>query len=140
MHKPVVEVDTTIAAPTATVWKAMKGGAMFPGTEIETDWQIGHPIVFKGEWKGKSFEDHGEILSANEGSEISFTHWSGAGPQPDDYHIVRYALSPAGDKTRVNLTQANVGPKAAPDQKTKDEFTKTFQMMLDGLKASAEAG
>ena len=54
MQKPVVEVDTTIAAPADKVWQAMQAGAMFPGTEIETDWKVGHPITFTGKWEGKS--------------------------------------------------------------------------------------
>jgi hypothetical protein len=32
------------------------------GAEVQTDWQVGSPITFKGEWEGKSYEDKGEIL------------------------------------------------------------------------------
>jgi uncharacterized protein YndB with AHSA1/START domain len=142
MHKPVVEVDTTIAAPTATVWKAMKGGAMFPGTEIETDWKIGHPIVFKGEWKGKSFIDRGEIQTLAEAKELSFTHWSdkdGSGERPPSYHVVKYELEPAGARTKVTLTQFNEGEETEIDAKTKAEFEDNWMAMLEGLKQTAEA-
>ena len=140
MEKRIVEIETTIAAEPAKVWKALTGPGVtvMPGTKVETDWQVGHGIVFSGEWKGKAFEDHGEILSADKGKEASFTHWSGAGGRPDNYHIVRYRLAPDGKNTRVTLTQSNVGPKADVDDKTKAEFTKTFRMMLDGLKQAAE--
>lgn len=141
MHKPVVEVDTTIAAPSATVWKAMKGGAMFPGTRIETDWKIGHPIVFKGEWKGRSFIDRGEIQSLAEAKELSFTHWSdkdGTGKRPPSYHVVKYQLEPAGARTRVTLSQFNEGEETEIDAKTKAEFEDNWTMMLEGLKQSAE--
>jgi uncharacterized protein YndB with AHSA1/START domain len=141
MEKQVVDIETTIAADPAKVWKALtgKGATVMPMTKVETDWKPGHPIVFSGEWKGKSFEDHGEIKSVTERKEVTFTHWSGSGTQPADYHIVRYALSPSGSKTKVQLTQSNVGPKAEVDDKTKAEFAKTFGLMLDQLKKSAEA-
>jgi uncharacterized protein YndB with AHSA1/START domain len=143
MQNPVVEVDTTIAADPSTVWKAMtkKQSAMFPGTEVETDWEVGHPISFKGEWKGKSFTDKGEIQSFEEEKELSFTHWSemsGKVDRPENYHIVRYRLEPQGDKTKVTLTQFNQGEKADVDAATKAEFKKNWQMMLEGLKTSAE--
>jgi hypothetical protein len=78
-------------------------------------------------------------LSIAEGAQVSFTHWSGAKARPEDYHIVRYVLHPDGRKTKVRLTQFNVGPKADVDPKTKAEFTKTFRVMLESLKAAAES-
>ena len=144
MQKPVVEVDTLIAADPKTVWQAMTGkqSAMFPGTEVETDWQVGHPITFRGEWKGKAFKDKGEIQSFEEPQELSFTHWSemsGEADRPENYHLVRYRLEPRGDKTRVTLSQFNEGKQTELDAKTKAEFEKNWKMMLDGLKQSAEA-
>lgn len=141
MQKPVVKVGTTIAAPAVKVWKAMQQGAMFPGTEIETDWKIGHPIVFKGEWQGKSFTDRGEIQTLSEGHELSFTHWSdkdGSGRRPSSFHLVKYVLKPSGSGTTVTLSQFNEGEVTEVDAKTKAEFEKNWTMMLDGLKQAAE--
>lgn len=144
MQNPVIEVDTLIAADPETIWSAMtnKQSAMFPGTTVETDWQVGHPISFSGEWKGKPFRDKGEIQSYEEAEELSFTHWSalsGEDDQPENYHLVRYTLERAGDKTRVRLSQFNEGPKPELDPKTKAEFERNWKMMLEGLKKSAEA-
>lgn len=141
MQKPVVEVGTSIAAPASAVWKAMRAGAMFPGTRIETDWKIGHPITFKGEWQGKSFTDRGEIQSLSEAHELSFTHWSdkdGSGRRPPSYHLVKYELEPSGSGTKVTLSQFNEGEDKAIDAKTKAEFEKNWKMMLEGLKKSVE--
>jgi uncharacterized protein YndB with AHSA1/START domain len=144
MEKPVVDIDTTIAADPATVWKAMtrKKTAMFPDTEIDTDWKVGHPIALSGMHQGKPFEDGGEIKAYEEGKELAFTHWSkkpGQQGQPENYHLVRYRLEPQGDKTRVTLTQFNEGKDTSIDDKMKAEFEKTFRSMLEGLKKSAEA-
>ena len=142
MPHPFVEVSTTIAAPAATVWQAMQNGAMFPGTEIETDWQVGHPITFKGEWNGKPFTDRGEIRSLSKDEELSFSHWSdvdGTGKRPPSYHLVQYRLQPAGQRTSVTLSQFNEGAETATDAKTRAEFEKNWTMMLEGLKQAAEA-
>lgn len=142
MHRPVIEIDTTIGAPTATVWKAMKGGAMFPGTHIETDWKIGHPIVFKGDWKGRSFTDRGEIQSLSEARELSFSHWSdtdGSGERPPSYHVVKYELQPAGARTKVTLSQFIEGEETQVDAKNRAEFERNWTMMLESLKNAAEA-
>lgn len=141
MEKQIVDIETSIAADTDKVWNALTGpgATVMPMTKVETDWTVGHPIVFSGEWKGKSFEDHGQIRKVAEGREVIFTHWSGDREQPEDYHVVRYALSPDGPGTKVRLTQSNIGPKAEVDDATKAEFTKTFGMMLDQLKQAAEA-
>ena len=141
MEKQIVDIEMRIAAPPDRVWTALTGpgATVMPMTKVETDWAVGHPIVFSGEWKGKAFEDHGEIKKVAEAKEVIFTHWSGNGPKPEDYHMVRYALSPDGDGTKVRLTQTNIGPKAEVDDATKAEFAKTFGMMLDTLKKSAEA-
>jgi uncharacterized protein YndB with AHSA1/START domain len=140
MQKPVVEVQTTIQADPATVWKAMtrRKSAMFPGTEVDTDWKIGHPIRFAGEWEGKSFQDYGEIRSFEAEKELSFSHWSKTPERPANYHIVHYVLEPAGDRTKVTLEQTNVGPDARVDGKSKAELQKRWAMMLEGLKKSAE--
>ena len=144
MQKPVVEVDTVIAAGPKAVWSAMtaKGkSALFAGTNVETDWKVGHKITFSGDWKGKKFEDHGEIQRFEAGKELSFTHWSAMSGEPDrpeNYHVVRYVLEPSGLKTRVRLSQLNMGEAADLDAKTKAEYTKNWKMMLDGLKESVE--
>jgi uncharacterized protein YndB with AHSA1/START domain len=144
MQKPVVEVDTVIAADAKTVWSAMtaKGkSALFAGTNVDTDWKIGHPISFSGDWKGKKFQDRGEIQRFEVGKELRFTHWSEMGGEPDrpeNYHVVRYVLEPYGENTRVRLSQSNMGDAADIDAKTKAEYTKNWKMMLEGLKETVE--
>jgi uncharacterized protein YndB with AHSA1/START domain len=142
MQKPVVQVGTTIAASPHQVWQAMRRGAMFPGTTIDTDWKVGHPIVFNGEWQGRKFTDRGEIQTLSEDQELSFTHWSekdGEKKRPPSWHIVHYRLEPAGQRTKVTLSQFNEGEKTDVDAKTKAEFEKNWTMMLEGLKKTAEA-
>ena len=112
--------------------------ALFLGSKVETDWEVGHAVTFSGEWQGKPFKDFGEIKSVDEGKELSFSHWSKTPERPENYHVVRYDLEPTGGKTKVTLSQFNHGPKPEVDEATAAELKKTWTMMLDGLKKAAE--
>ena len=141
MHEPIVSVSRTIAASKDKVWKALTRKEMM-GAKVETDWQVGHPITFSGEWKGKPFKDKGEIRKFDEGKELSYTHWSerpGQAEPPENYHLVRYELEPRGEMTRVTLSQINMGRKTDVDEATQAEFKRTWSAMLDGLKQTAES-
>ena len=76
MDSPVVEVDTTIAAPPDKVWAAMTNtqSPMFMGATMETDWRPGSSYTLRGEWNGNAFTDYGKIETAEPGKELSFTH------------------------------------------------------------------
>jgi uncharacterized protein YndB with AHSA1/START domain len=141
MDEPVVEVDTTIDADAATVWKAMtnKQSPMFMGATIDTDWTPGSQYTLKGEWGGKPFTDYGEIETASTGKELSFTHWSKTPERPESYNLVRYRISPAGKGSKVTLAQFARGKAQDFDDKAKAEFKKNWAMMLEGLKKAAEA-
>ena len=57
-----VEVD----APPERVWAVITDPDaarefMF-GAETVTDWAVGGPIRWRGEWEGTPYEDHGEVL------------------------------------------------------------------------------
>jgi hypothetical protein len=62
VDKPIVaRASTIIDAPVAMVWDALVTPEtikryMF-GTTVVSDWKEGSSIVWKGEWKGKSYED-----------------------------------------------------------------------------------
>ena len=143
MKRPLVEVETRIDADPVTVWDAMtrESSAMFMGARVESDWKVGSPITFSGEYKGKKFEDHGEIRNVERGRELAFTHFSPMSGKPDEpeiYNLVRYRLEPAGVGTRVTLSQTPQGDGPAPDDKTVAEYEKNWRMMLDGLRKAAE--
>ena len=83
----VAKASTTVNASRATVWKALVDPAavkqyMF-GTTVVSDWKEGSPIVWKGEWKGKKYEDKGVILAIEPGRMLRYTHFSPLGGLPD---------------------------------------------------------
>jgi uncharacterized protein YndB with AHSA1/START domain len=62
----VAKTSLSIAAPAAKVWDALVNPQVIKqymfGTAVVSDWQPGSPITWKGEWKGKPYEDKGTIL------------------------------------------------------------------------------
>ena len=142
MEKQVSGAEITINTPVETVWHAITNSeiALMPGTVVKSDWEVGHPITFEGEFNGKPFKDYGEVIEKSEGKAVAFSHWSRTPERPADYHIVRYELDDKIDATHVTLTQTNVGSHPDVDPKTKAEFDKNWQTMLEHLKKSAEAG
>ncbi|MEO5920807.1 MAG: SRPBCC domain-containing protein [Pseudolysinimonas sp.] len=132
--------DLEIAAGPEHVWGILTdndafGEVMF-GSEIVTDWKVGSPILFRGTWEGKPFEDKGEILELDPPRRMRVTHYSplsGEKDAPENYHEVRYDLAPASDGTRVTITQDN-----NPTQDAADHSTANWQTMLESLKKVAE--
>jgi uncharacterized protein YndB with AHSA1/START domain len=138
----VATAETEIEAPKEKVWAALTDpGAiekyMF-GSHVVTDWKPGSPIVWKGEYEGKQYEDKGEILEVEPERRLKHTHWSalsGQEDRPENYHTVLYELESRGDKTRVALTQ-----DGSPSEEAADHSQQNWQKMLSGLKEVVENG
>ncbi|MCP2321524.1 uncharacterized protein YndB with AHSA1/START domain [Hamadaea flava] len=108
--------SVSIPADPTAVWDALTDprtvGEAFFGADVTTDWEPGSPIRFDGTWQGREFHDHGEILDAEPGQYLRFTHFSplsGLPDEPDNYHVVTFDLVPVGDQTAVTITQTNAG-------------------------------
>ena len=141
MTETTAQVSRTVAAPVEEVWRvltdARKVGPLFMGSTVETNFHVGSPITFKGEFKGRHYEDKGEILRLEECRRLSFSHFSGmsgAPDEPENYHVVTFDLRPEREGTRVTLTQSNLtGGVRQSDIAHKADYEKTWSMVLDGL-------
>jgi uncharacterized protein YndB with AHSA1/START domain len=136
----IAKASITINAPNGKVWNALVQPEaikqyMF-GTTVVTDWREGSPIVWKGEWQGKPYEDKGVILQFKPGRTLAYSHFSplsGVPDTPDNYHTVTVELSAEQDQTRVSLAQDN---NATEEERQHSE--KNWGMMLSALKAFVE--
>jgi uncharacterized protein YndB with AHSA1/START domain len=133
--------EIVIEASPGKVWRALTEPelakkVMF-GADVVTDWQVGSPITYRGEWQGKPFEDKGEVLEIKPERRLKTTHFSpltGKPDKPENYHIVDYELRPEGDKTRVVVTQSN-----NPSEDAAKHSAENWATMLKNLKDVAEA-
>ncbi len=137
----IARVSTAIDAASADVWNALVTPAaikqyMF-GTNVVSDWKAGSPIVWRGEWQGKPYEDNGVILQLEPGHTFQYSHYSplsGLPDEPASYHTVTIELSDEGTQTRVSLSQDN-----NPSQEAREHSEKNWGMMLAALKTFVEA-
>jgi len=130
-----------IDAPAAKVWEALTTPELikqyFFGTDAISDWKEGSPLIFKGNWQGKTYEDKGTILTVRQNELFRYTYWSsmsGIEDKPENYVTVSYKLSPKGDSTILEITQENI-----PDEKTKVHSEENWNKVLEGLKGVVEA-
>ena len=132
--------STTINAPASRVWEALTKPELIKkymfGTDVISDWKVGSPIVYKGEWQGKPFEDKGQILAFEPEKLLVSTHWSplsGVPDLPENYHTVTYRLSESDGKTEVTIHQDK---NASEEEKADSEAN--WKAILDGLKKLLE--
>ncbi len=147
MSTEASRVKTTVDAPPAAVWNTLMTPSAFEkfffGSKVDTDWRVGSPVTFSGEWKGKKYEDKGVIQTVDEPARLAFTHWSplsGMADEPANYHVVSFDLTPAGSGTEVVLTQLNQNEAEPLTDKNRTEFDKMWTTVLDGLTKAVAAG
>lgn len=133
--------SVTIDAPRAKVWDALtnplKVKQYMHGTNMSTDWKVGSPITWTGEWQGQSYEDKGTVLAVEPERLLKTTHWSpmgGSQDKPENYHTVTYELAEQGGKTILALTQDNNATQEEADKMAESNWGP----MLQGLKETAE--
>ena len=137
----VARASTTIHAPAWAVWHALVTPDLIArymfGTTVVSDWKEGSPITWKGEWKGRKYEDKGVILGFEPPRRLQYSHFSplsGLPDRPESYHTVTIELSEREDGTQVSLSQDN-----NPTDEAREHSEKNWQMMLDGLRKVLES-
>lgn len=138
----IAESSILIDAKPDQVWNALVDPALIQkymfGTQVTSDWKKGSKIVWAGEWKGKKYEDRGEVLLADPPRELQYTHFSplsGLEDTPEHYHTVTIRLSGVNDQTRVMLSQDK-----NPTDESQKESQRNWESMLQSLKKVVEAG
>ena len=139
--KLVARAAITIGADAARVWDALTDPVQIKqylfGTDAVSDWKVGSPVVFRGEWQGTRYEDKGTILKALPGRLLSMTYWSsvsGLEDRPENYATVTYELAADGGGTRLTITQDNVA-----DEKSREHSEKNWGSVLETMKKLLES-
>lgn len=141
MNKTFISQSTiAINAPASKVWDALIKPELIKqylfGTEVTTDWQVGSPITYKGEWEGKTYEDKGKVLQVEKEKLLVSTFWSSLSALadiPENYKTVRYELSADDKGTRLTITQDN-----NISQEEADHSGQNWKMVLEGIKKLVE--
>lgn len=138
----IAESSITIQASPPKVWQVLTEPAKIKqylfGTEVETDWQKGSPIRFKGEYQGKHYLDKGEVLEHKDQELLRYNYWSGFSgleDKPENYSLVSYKLHPLSPE-QCEFTWHQQGFASEEGRCHTEEGLKA---MLKQIKALAEA-
>jgi uncharacterized protein YndB with AHSA1/START domain len=138
----VATADVDISASPKQVWNALTDPGLIRkylfGADVETTWEPGAPIRWRGEYDGRKYEDKGEVVEVVPEEKLIVTHFSplsGQDDKPENYHTVTYQLEDKGDRTAVHLEQDNnTDPQAAA------ESQENWGVVLESLKVVVEEG
>lgn len=136
-------VSTTsivIKAPVTKVWESLVNPEMakkyFWGAEVSTDWNVGSPILFTGEFNGNKYEEKGRILQYRPESLLQYSHWSNLEGIPDvleNYRNWTFKLLEEGANVNLSITEDNIPTEK--QRKRSDEFwndvLKTIKQLLE---------
>jgi len=105
-----------INAKPAKVWEALTSpqqmAKWMAESEIEiiTSWQIGSPIIIRGDLHGIPFENTGLVLQFEPEKLLCYSHLSSLSTLPDEiesYSVIEFSLRPKGNQTVLTLTGSN---------------------------------
>jgi uncharacterized protein YndB with AHSA1/START domain len=123
------------------VWQALTDPAIIKqfmfGSTVTTDWHVGSPITFAGEWEGKPYEDKGEIIRAMPDKCLTMTYYSplsGKEDSPENYQAVGYLICENKNGTELFVVQDNAASKEEAEQSQQN-----WQMVLASMKKLLEA-
>ena len=125
-----------IDAPLERVWEALTTSELikewFFGVDTETDWKVGSPIVHRGEYQGRPYEDKGQILAIEPPRLLVHSHWSPVSRLPDDpenYQWVTWELAERDGKTELTISEMNL-----PSEEAKATSEESWRVVLENLK------
>lgn len=105
--------ETTIQASPASVWDALinpeKIKVYLFGTDVQSGWKKGDPILFTGTWNGTAYEDRGVIQEIESETILQYTYRSSFSSLPDgpeNYSMITIRLEPGEAGVRCILEQA----------------------------------
>lgn len=106
----------------------------FFGAEITTDWMVGSPITFKGEFNGNKYEEKGVLLNVEPHTQLQYSHWSnfdGLSDEPENYRTWTFNINEKDGTTQLSITEDNI-----PTEKQKnrsDEFWREALLKIKRL-------
>lgn len=133
------QVSIDFNAPKPRVWKALTDPTevkqYFFGTRLITDWNVGSPIRFGGEWEGKAYEDKGTVLKFESESMLQYDYWSsmsGKEDKPENYQTITYRVTEKDGITNVQIIQDGV------TEEGREHTEQNWKMVFEGMRSLVE--
>jgi uncharacterized protein YndB with AHSA1/START domain len=97
---------------------------------------VGSPIVHRGEYQGRPYEDRGKILEIEPPRLLVHSHWSpvsGLPDAPENYERVSWELSERDHGTELTIRESNLSSEEA-----KAASEQSWRVVLGNLKSLLE--
>src|SRR5690554_3376164 len=140
MNDYIAKSEIHINAAPDKVWDALTNPELikqyFFGTEAESDWKEGSPLIFRGEWQGTSYLDKGKIVEVVKDVRLRHTYlssFSGLEDKPENYANITYELFPENNGTKLIVVQDNIKTEDA-----KNHSEDNWHIVLKGMKELLE--
>lgn len=137
--KHQTKYQTTVKASLEKVWDALINPEMvrqyFFGSNQETTWEVGSPILWTGEYEGQTYVDKGIVLEFIPNEKVSYSYlssWSGLEDNPDNYLLVTCEVKSMNDGTELTITQSNY------DEEKAKHSSENWAVVIDGMKKLIE--
>ena len=136
----ILKLSIEINTKSSNVWVALTSPEWIKkylfGTEAISDWKVGSPIIFQGEWEGKKYSDKGTILKFEKNKIFQYDYWSnfsGFEDKPENYTRITFELSETNNKTFLTLIQDHF-----VTQLQYEHSSKNWEMILTSIKKMLE--
>jgi len=140
-HDLTVTTSVEINASPERVWKVMTKPELIKiylhGTECITDWKVGSKVIFRGEYDGQSYNDHGIVLENRAPELLSYSYWTGFSGLPDtpeNYCKVTYHIEAIKD----GLTKLTWDQRGFADESRKAHSEQSMPAFVEHIKQVAE--
>lgn len=131
--------QTVVNAPIEKVWDALTNREIvkqyFFGSDQVTDWKVGSPILWTGEYEGTTYTDKGTVLEFVPNEKLVFSYlssWANREDKPENYLRVSYEVKPVESGTALTITQTNY------DEEKVRHSAENWAAVIDGLKKLVE--
>lgn len=130
MEPLIVKSNITIEAPASKVWDALTNPEqtkkyMF-GCEAVSDWKIGKPLLWKGQYEGKEMIFvKGVVLDIQPNKLLKYTVIdpnASMEDKPENYLNVTYKLTEKNGQTILHVTQDGFETAADGEKRYKDTY------------------
>ncbi len=143
MSKELISKSSiNINASSSKVWEALVEPEIakeyFFGAEVVTDWQVGNPITFNGEFNGNKFEEKGVLIKVETNKQLQYTHWSnfdGLPDEPENYRTWTFDIFEDSGSIQLSITEDNI-----PTEKKKERSDEFWNGVLTTIKQIIENG
>ena len=141
-HNLKVGASVEINATAKQVWDVLtnpeKIAIYLFGTKTTTDWKVGSPITFEGEFKDIRYKDKGNVLESLPNESLRYNYWSGfSGTEdvPENYATITYTIEKLDEK-KVKFTWIQSG---FVTEEAKCHSESGLVALLDQIKKVAES-